>query len=170
MANDSLEIRLADVADTKAIADVIREAFEPLKAEYTAAAFEAVTPDTQEVAGRFAEGPTWVALLDGDLVATVSTVVEPDRLYIRSMAVSPLSQGRGIGRRLIGVIEAHAAENRFERLYLYTTLFLSGAISLYESCGFARVRETTGEEWHGVPGLAMEKKIGRNIKQNVVGS
>lgn len=170
MSDKTLEIRQATRDEAEKIADVLRAAFGPLSGEYTPGAFAAVTPDPHEIRERFEEGPIWAAFADGEMVGTVSVMPEPDWLYIRSMAVSPATQGLGIGRRMLAVVEDYAVEMGFSRLYLYTTYFLKGAIRLYESSGFAHDRDTTAEEWHGVPGVGMDKKLGDKVKQNVVGS
>ena len=164
------EIRIARPGDETSIAQVLFEAFSAFRAEYTPEAFEVVTPSAEELSTRFDEGPMWVAELDGQIVGTVSTLPEPDWIYIRSMAVAPSTQGLGIGHLLLNAVEKYAIEGGFERLFLYTTYFSTGAIELYEKHGFIRGRDTTAEEWYGTPGLAMEKKLERNIKQNVVGS
>ena len=103
-------------------------------------------------------------------MGTVSVVPEPEWLYIRSMAVSPKAQGLGIGNKMLQEAERYAADNGFDKLFLYTTYFSASAIKLYEKNGFYKVRDTTADEWFGTPGLAMEKKINRNTKQNVIGS
>ena len=131
---------------------------------------QAVTPTPDEVVTRFDEGPIWVAVDDGEIVGSVSVVPEREWLYIRSMAVSPKSQGLGIGSKMLQEAERYGADNGFDKLFLYTTYFSAPAIKLYEKNGFYKVRDTTAEEWFGTPGLAMEKRIGRNTKQNVVGS
>lgn len=165
-----LQIRLATVEDTAGISDVLIEAFSVFREHYTQEAFEAVTPKLDEIRGRFDEGPIWAAVNDGGIVGTVSVVPEPDWLYIRSMAVSPTAQGIGVGGKLLGAVETFAVENRFDRLYLYTTNFLTGAIRLYERNGFVLDRYTPAEEWFGVPGQGMDKKLKRNNKQNAVRS
>lgn len=158
------------MGDADAIAEVLFEAFSQFKSDYTPEAFAVVTPTADEIAGRFDEGPMWVALKDDEVVGTVSVLPEPEWLYIRSMAVSPKAQGLGIGHLLLDTVEGYAIENGFDRLFLYTTYFSTGAIELYEKHGFLRGRDTTADEWYGTPGLAMDKKISREIKQNVVGS
>ncbi len=167
---EDVQIRLAVADEAEEIAKVLFGAFGPLRGEYTPGAFGAVTPDAQEIRGRFDEGPIWVAFVDREMVGTVSVLPEPDWLYIRSMAVLPAAQGLGIGRRMLAVVEDYAVAMSFSRLYLYTTYFLKGAIRLYESSGFMHDRDTTAEEWHGVPGVGMDKKLGDKVKQNVVGS
>ena len=167
---DDLQIRLAETGEAEEIAEVLRQAFGPLKTNYTPEAFVAVTPSAGEIRTRFDEGPIWVALKDGEIIATVSAVAEPEWLYIRSMAVKPSAQGLGLAGKLLKTVESYAIENGFDRLFLYTTFFLAAAIKLYERNGFKWVRDTPAEEWFGVPGVAMERKIGKEIKQNVTGS
>jgi N-acetylglutamate synthase-like GNAT family acetyltransferase len=158
-AKTSIEIRLAVPSDSVAIADVLREAFSVLREYYTDAAFDVVTPAADIVRTRFEEGPMWDAVDDGLVVGTVSVTFEPEGLYIRSMAVKPGSQGRGIGHRLLDAIDEFAATVEAARVFLYTTYFTPGAKEMYEKHGFRKVRETSAEEWYGVPGLEMEKVL-----------
>jgi ribosomal protein S18 acetylase RimI-like enzyme len=153
------EIRLGTEDDAEGVAGLIHEAFLPFRRHYTDGAFEYTTPGAEIVRGRFAEGPIWVAEEDGLMVGTVSGLPEGERFYIRSMAVKPGLQGRGVGRRLLAELEKHAREAGFEKLYLYTMFVLVGARRLYEKNGFYIVRETLPEEWYGVGGLEMEKDL-----------
>jgi ribosomal protein S18 acetylase RimI-like enzyme len=152
-------VRLATSEDAEAISDILRVAFSELKDGYTPEAFEVVTPSAEVIATRFAQGPQWVAIIDGRPVGTVSVFPEPGHLYIRSMAVLPETQGAGVGKNLLDAVEVYAIEAGFERLFLHTTYFSKSAIRLYEKCGFKWVGDTTAEEWYGTPGLGMEKKL-----------
>lgn len=155
----ALEIRLATLSDSEAIADVLREAFTPYREHYTEESFGYVTAKPDVIAPRFDEGPIWVAEVDGDVVGTVSLTTEPEGLYIRSMAVLPSSQGLGIGHKLLDALNDHVSESDIERIFLYTTYFVPGAKELYEKHGFMWVRDTTPEEWYGTAGLEMEKSL-----------
>lgn len=152
-----LEIRLAEPADSAAIASVLFEAFATHREHYTAEAFEVVTPSADEIGGRFVEGPIWIAELDGEAVGTVSLTTEPEGFYIRSMAVRPGVQGLGIGHRLLDALNEYVEDGKTRRIFLYTTYFVPGAKELYEKHGFSWVRDTTAEEWYGTPGLEMDK-------------
>ena len=154
-----LEIRLAEPADSRAIASVLYEAFSAFREHYTAEAFEVVTPRADEVTGRFAEGPMWVAQRSGEIVGTVSLTTEPEGLYIRSMAVVPSAQGLGIGHKLLDALNDYVSDSDCERIFLYTTYFVPGAKELYEKHGFKWVRDTPAEEWYGTPGLEMDKRL-----------
>ena len=170
MSGEGTMIRISTPSDADAISEVLRAAFTPFKDGCTSGAFNAITPTADEIRERYNEGPIWVAAEGDRVIGTVSTVPEPEWLYIRSMAVSSENRGTGVGYQLIAAIENYAVENGFDRLFLYTSLFLTGAERFYEKCGFIRGRDTEPDEWFGTPGWAMEKKISRNTKQNVAGS
>lgn len=156
---ETVEVRLATPDDSAAISQVLREAFGEFRDIYSPAAFPVVTPGAYEIIKRFDEGPQWVAVDDGMIVGTVSVTFEPEGLYIRSMAVRPSEQGRGVGHKLLDAIDAYAATRDLERIFLYTTYFVPGAKELYEKHGFNWVRDTPPEEWYGTPGLEMERII-----------
>ncbi len=152
-------IRLAAENDAETVADLIYQAFSPFRSQYTPGAFEYTAASAETVRARFAEGPIWLAVDGDEAVGTVSGLPEPDRFYIRSMAISPAVQGRGIGQRLLDTLESHARAQGYKKLYLYTTFVLPGARPLYEKNGFYVVRETQPEEWFDMGGIEMEKEI-----------
>lgn len=155
-----MRIRVAAESDAAAIAGILREAFGPFEELYTTGAYAATVLSERKVRARFREkGRIWVAEDNGRTVGTVSVVEEEGRrLYIRSMAVAPSAQRGGIGRGLLREIEEFAREEGFEKLFLYTTPFLHGAIRLYEKNGFGRGAEEVGG-FYGTPLLAMEKDL-----------
>ncbi len=154
-----IAVRRAQADESEAISELLLESFGLFESEYTPGAFEYTTPNTDVVRGRFDEGPVWVAV-DGDtMIGTVSGLPETDRFYIRSMAVRPDAQGRGIGQDLLEILEVFARDKGFKRAYLYTTHVLPGAKRLYEKNGFYVLRETEPEEWFDMGGLEMEKKL-----------
>lgn len=156
---DVVEIRLATSDDAEPMAAVLREAFSMYREHYTPEAFVVVTPAAVEIAARFDEGPQWVAEIGSDIIGTVSVTVEDGDLYVRSMAVAPRAQGRGVGHRLLNAIDEYAVTTDRTRIFLYTTYFSAGAKEMYEKHGYEWVRNTTAEEWYGVPGLEMAKVI-----------
>ena len=77
---------------------VLAEAFEAFRPLYTPGAFAATTPSAEVIAGRFGEGPMWVAEAQGTVVGTASAVARGDGLYVRSVAVLPAARGGGWDR------------------------------------------------------------------------
>lgn len=155
----AFEIRLARQDETTMVSTLLLEAFEPYRAGYTADAFAYTTPTAGAIASRFVEGPIWLAVDGEEAIGTVSVMPDEGRLYIRSMAVRPSAQGRGVGQRLLDTLEKYGRDAGFRKLYLYTTHVLPAARHLYEKNGFYVVRETPPEEWFGVGGIEMEKKL-----------
>ncbi len=151
------EVRLATESDSAAIAEVVKRAFGAYRDNYTPEAMVVVTPEADEFTRRLAVGPQWVVELDREIVGTVSVTVEEGDLYVKTMAVDPSVQGRGIAHLLMHAIDEYAATTSHDRIFLYTTYFSVGAKELYEKHGYSWVRDTPPEEWYGVPGLEMEK-------------
>lgn len=156
-----VSVRIAEPRDAAEISRVLAEAFTVVREHYTAEAFAVVTPKPDVILGRFAEGPMWVAEVDGEIVGTVSVTTEPEGLYVRSMAVSPRTQRLGVGHKLLDALHEHANGIDVKRTFLYTTYFTPGAKDMYEKHGYTFVRDTEPDEWYGVPGLEMERSLDR---------
>jgi len=153
-----VQIRLAAIADAPQIASLLLESFVEYRDLYTPEGFAATTPASEEVLARVAQGPVWVALLDGSLVGTVAAVDRGEDLYVRGMAVLPHARGRHIGELLLREIEDYARAQGYRRLTLSTTPFLHSAIRLYERFGFRR-DETGPRDIMGTPLFTMVKNL-----------
>ena len=156
----NIEMRLAEAADTPAIASLLSESFAEYRPLYTPEGYAATSITPEAVAHRIEEGPVWVAVCDGIIVGTVSVVPKGESLYLRGMAVLPTARGQRIGELLLAHIEKFAATGTFRRLFLSTTPFLDRAIQLYEHFGFRRTGEGPHELFE-TPLFTMEKVIDR---------
>ncbi len=155
----SVLIRRTVLQDASEVAWVVRQSFLEYQDRYTPEGFSATTPDEQQVRGRMAEGPTWVALLSNAIVGTASAVEKGEGgLYVRGMAVLPSARGRGVGELLLREIEGFAFRNGCTRLLLSTTPFLTGAIRLYERFGFQRTHDGPNDLF-GTPLFSMAKAL-----------
>ena len=154
----TLEIRLAIMDDAPSISRVLLQSFIEYKSEYTPDGFAATTPTVVQIKQRLTEGPVWVALLEGTVVATVSAVLQGESLYVRGMAALPLARGHQIGKLLMDSVLDFASEQECKRLFLSTTPFLSRAIALYERLGFVRTVEGP-HDLFGTPLFTMERSL-----------
>lgn len=154
-----LDVRLAAAGDEGDVARLLLEAFTPFREQYTAGGFTETIGSVDVIRERLATAKIWIAYLGDDAVGTVTAIPEDERIYIRSMAVTPGAQGRGVGQKLLSALERDARERGFRSLYLYTTFVLPGAQPLYEKNGFVVTRETAPEEWHDMGGVEMEKTL-----------
>ena len=140
--------------EAPAVASVLSAAFEPLRPLYTDAAFDATTPSAEALAARWHEGATWLARLQGRAVGTVGAVLGTDDVYVRSMAVVPEAQGRGVGAALLTAALDFATLHHAPAMTLWTTPFLEAALALYQRHGFQR---TGTGDLHGVPLIGMRR-------------
>jgi len=139
------------------MAAVLLAAFREFEPLYTPQGFRATTPTADEIARRFAEGPSWIAVDGPEVVGTVSAVERAGELYLRRMAVLPSARGRGIATELLRAVEAFAVRRRARRLTLSTTPFLADAIRLYEQAAFRRTPEPL--DLYGTPLFGMIKEL-----------
>jgi ribosomal protein S18 acetylase RimI-like enzyme len=153
-----VNVRLARRGECEAISTVLRAAFALYCSRYTCDGYAATTPRAEQIRHRWNEGPVWVATIGGTVVGTVGAVVKPDGLYVRSMAVHPNAEGRGVARALLEMLEHFALQHRCPRLYLSTTPFLDRAIALYERFGFTRTTAPP-HDLDGTPLFTMEKRL-----------
>jgi len=154
----TLEIRLATMEDAPSISEVLLQSFIEYESEYTPEGFAATTPTVEQVEHRLTEGPVWVALLEGNVVATVSAMHKGESLYIRGMATLPSARGHRIGGLLMESVQGFASVQECKRLFLSTTPFLSRAIALYERLGFIRTAEGP-HDLFGTPLFTMERTL-----------
>lgn len=76
---------------------------------------------------------------EGELIAMVGLELYSQHALLRSLAVKPAYQGRGLGRKLVAFAESFAASKGVEFLYLLT----STAAPFFLGLGFtAAARET----------------------------
>jgi ribosomal protein S18 acetylase RimI-like enzyme len=130
-------IRRATSADVDAVASVARNAYE----KYIARIGRIPEPMSADYAAIVADGDTWVAVGPAGLIIGALTLRDGnDHLLIRSIAVDPAQQGRGIGRLLLDLAETQArARNRTE-LRLYTNELMRENQAIYARHGYVRTR------------------------------
>jgi GNAT superfamily N-acetyltransferase len=84
--------------------------------------------------------------LEGTLVALIEMVPNEDHLLIENVAISPASQRKGLGRKLIAHAEGIAADLGHTEVRLYTNTSFCGNIRFYQNLGYRIYREET---WAG---------------------
>jgi len=61
-----------------------------------------------------------------------------DHMHLENVAVDPVFQGRGIGRRLIEFVENSAVDQGLDRVELYTNMMMYENLELYPRLGYLR--------------------------------
>ena len=87
-----------------------------------------------------AGGAIFIALMDGEPVGTAALVrTEAGDFELAKMAVTPQTQGHGVGRRLGEAAIAEARRRRAKEVYLESNRKLEQAIALYRKLGFVEI-------------------------------
>ena len=85
-------------------------------------------------------GAILMAQLEGEIVGCCGLLRHDAHVYeVSKMAVSPACQGRGVGRRLLQEVIAHAKSIGARRLEIISSTRLDTALHLYRSVGFSEV-------------------------------
>jgi GNAT superfamily N-acetyltransferase len=127
-----LQIKKATSQDVEAVRRLVREAYAqwipvvgrepmPMKADYQRAVQD------HEID---------LLYTDGDLVALIEVIVNPDHLFIENIAVASHRQGQGLGHYLLSHAEEKARKANLKELRLLTNQAFESNIRLYESVGF----------------------------------
>ena len=94
--------------------------------------------------------------VEGKLAALIETIPQADHLLIENVAVSPLFQGRGLGRKLMAHAEKVAASLGLSETKHYTNKLFAENVQLYAKLGYRVDRE---EEFKGGFVVHMSKPI-----------
>jgi GNAT superfamily N-acetyltransferase len=98
-------------------------------------------PHLRRIAGAFAEwgGAAFVAEEDGEVVGSVGWVPCSDAgVELRMVYVAARARRRGLGERLVGLVEAAARERGAEEVELWSDTRFLDAHRLYERLGYLR--------------------------------
>ncbi|MFN3391290.1 MAG: GNAT family N-acetyltransferase [Meiothermus ruber] len=101
----------------------------------------------------------FVAYLNGQPVGCGGVQLFGDEYAeLKRMYVRPAFRGRGVGKKLLTHLQAHAYERGLRVLRLETGVFQTEAIGLYQSFGFRRI-PPFGPYFEDPVSLCMEKRL-----------
>ncbi|MER5836792.1 GNAT family N-acetyltransferase [Streptomyces sp. NPDC002130] len=127
------EIRPARAADVPVVTEVVDAAFRP----YIERIGQVPQPMEEDHTANVAAGKVFVT---GDPV-TGLVVVEAfdDHLFLDTIAVHPAAHGRGVGRRLLRFVDAHARTLGLPEVRLYTNALMWENQQIYPKYGYELV-------------------------------
>jgi len=145
-------IRLAALPDTRHVVACVDAAFAPY------APLIGRPPAPMLAAWPALIGQGVVQVLEDEGVIAGVLVVEPraDHLVVETLAVDPLRQRRGVGRRLMAFAEAEARRQGLGRIALYTHEIMGEARAFYRALGY---REVGRHEEAGYARVCLEKAV-----------
>lgn len=96
--------------------------------------------DVVQVETHYQNGVFWVVEQAGKVVGTAAYhPIERGEhaVEIRKMYLLPEARGQGLGRFLLGQLEAAIAAQGFKEIWLETATVLKAAVAMYESSGYS---------------------------------
>lgn len=100
-----------------------------------------------------------IAEIDGRLLGCAFLRPEPDFLYVGKLAVSPETQGAGIGSGFLAEAEAIARELGKPALRLETRIELTGNHQRFGAWGFVRTAEKSHAGYDRITFIEMQKRL-----------
>jgi ribosomal protein S18 acetylase RimI-like enzyme len=153
------DVRLATMADTAAMATLMRTAF-ALQSRPTNPPSSALRETAASVAVELERGGGAVIELAGVIVAAVLWFEEDGSLYVGRLAVHPSLRRRGLARALMEEAEREARRRGLTRMHLGVRLGLDDNRRLFESCGFKEASLHAHEGFDEPTWVRMERRLG----------
>jgi ribosomal protein S18 acetylase RimI-like enzyme len=133
-ADTSDEIRPAAPADVPAVRAVTDAAYQ----HYIARIGVVPAPMRADHAADVAAGRVYVTGAP-DVIGVLVLVPHEDHLFLESVAVHPDAAGRGVGRRLLAFVDAHARSLGLPEIRLYTNALMWENQKIYPRYGYELV-------------------------------
>lgn len=157
--HDNNEERLVAAApeDADAVRDLVRAAF----ARWVPVIGREPRPMLADYGHAIREHRIDLLLAGRSLVGIIETVMRDGCLWVETVAVTPGSQGKGHGRRLLEHAERLASAAGLPRVELLTNGAFASNVALYERLGY---RVTRREPFMGGETLYFSKAIGQAVR------
>jgi GNAT superfamily N-acetyltransferase len=147
---EPLSLRHATASDLPAIKALIDAAY----ARYLTRMDKPPGPMLRDYGPSLEDGTTWVT--GSPIVAVLTLYPRDDYLLIENIAVHPGTQGRGLGRALMGFAEQEAARRGFTRMALVTHEVMTENQAIYARLGYDEVDRRAED---GYRRIYMEKNL-----------
>jgi len=149
----SVEIRLIQKEDNKALSKTIKEVFHEFDAAKEGTVYSDPTTDyLYELFEKEKKSECWVAIEDGVILGCCGvypTEGLPDGCAeIVKFYLSATARGKGIGRQLMEASEASAIKFGFNQLYIESLPEFGKAVRIYEQQGYQTINKPMGNSGH----------------------
>ncbi|MGF1537586.1 MAG: GNAT family N-acetyltransferase [Elainellaceae cyanobacterium] len=98
----------------------------------------------------------WIVEEGEQLIAVLVLAQEANHYHIKTLAVRPDRQGKGLGRTLLRHAEVQSTESGYKEIWLHTNATMSCNVKLYSSVGY---REMYREIYQGSESIYMRKEL-----------
>ena len=131
---DIWTIRRADLGDADGLAECIDVAY----AEFTDRITD-LPPMSDDCAAEIAGNQVWLADADAGIVGALVLSPRDGFMMLANVAVRPDARGAGLGRRLLQLAEAEAADQGYAQMRLNTHAGLKETIGIYLRNGWSEI-------------------------------
>ncbi|MFX0185049.1 MAG: GNAT family N-acetyltransferase [Candidatus Hodarchaeota archaeon] len=159
-SKNHIRIRRATIKDVHEIYEILSESFKPYHQYYTPEAYQKTVNSPIVIKKRIMSQKKEVLVVTyrKEIVGTASlTKQRKGRFHIRSMAVKPNYQNKGIGKCILEKIDKIAKEGHTKIISLECFEPLTNAIGLYERLGYRRTDKK--RNYHGISIFEMIKEL-----------
>lgn len=125
-------MRRAEESDVEIVHQIVRAAY----SKWISIIGREPTPMAADFNKALREHDIYLAIVAGDVVGLIEVRLHADHLWIENVAVHPLWQGTGIGRRLLSYVESKAAQAEIGEIRLQTNEAFEANITLYVALGY----------------------------------
>lgn len=125
-------IRQAVSGDCDGVTECVNEAYK----KYIGRIGRKPAPMLADYLDLIRAGDVYVMIAGARILGVVVLRAENDFLFIENVAVHPLYQGRGLGKRLMGFAEDYAKNCKFHEIRLYTNELMVENMEFYRLLGF----------------------------------
>lgn len=153
-----IAIRLATRAESAAVAELIRAAFEEYRGRL-APESGALGETSETIAAAFADHAVIVAEAKGRLVGCVLATRQGEALYLGRFAVHPDVRQHGIASRLLAEAERHARAAGATSLALGVRIALPDNFRYFAARGFCEVGREAHPGFDRLTSIRMEKRL-----------
>ena len=136
--SEIVQVKRAKPEAAPAIHDVLKKAFQGLEGRgYPKHAIEAAIKDISTIKSRIlCEYHVLIAVVDGKIVGTVTGHIGTMCMHVKSFAVVPQYQCKGIGSLLLSTLESIARDSGCHKISLCTAWSMIEAAQLYAKLGY----------------------------------
>jgi N-acetylglutamate synthase-like GNAT family acetyltransferase len=139
--SSTVAVRPAEPADAVVVTELVEAAYQG----YVPRIGLRPAPMDADYASLIARGMVSVAEQAGAVVGVLVLFIADDHLLIENIAVSPASQGAGVGSLLMQMAEQHAREAGVRQVRLYTHELMTENHSYYRHRGFVETRRAVAD-------------------------
>lgn len=126
------ELRVATAEDAPRLAELARAAYR----HYVERLGGPPRPMNDNYAAVVRGGRAFVAEREGEILGLIVLGLNDEGFHVDNVAVDPVHQGTGIGRRLLLRAEAEARREGFDSIYLFTHERMTENLALYSRIGY----------------------------------